>query len=211
MPSIESLSQFPANTGRCIIRFFDPSRDVDQLQKAADNHNVFRYLNNRFPHPYTSKDAEEWTNLQSYEAQRQRIESAKDENVGLSLCIEIDGLVSGCIVYRFGSDLSQRIVTVGYWFAERVWGKGYATECIRWLVDFVAREEPIAVRIEAGAFAPNIGSRRVLEKSGFVLESVQRAAIAKGKDLVYDRAMMVYLLEDHIECGTVRYVGIKEM
>ncbi|KAI8804477.1 acyl-CoA N-acyltransferase [Cladochytrium replicatum] len=205
MPTIESLNQFPAKTDRCVLRFVD-SDDIDQLQKAATNPNVFRYLNNLFPHPYTTKDAEGWTNLNSYESTRQRIQSTSDKLVGLSLCIEIDGQVSGSIGYRFGSDLSQRIVTIGYWLAEPVWGKGYATECVRWLLDFIVREETTAVRIEAGAFAPNHGSRRVLEKSGFVLESIQKCAIAKGKDLVYDKALMVYLLDDRLRKGDVTYV-----
>ncbi|KAI8804621.1 acyl-CoA N-acyltransferase [Cladochytrium replicatum] len=165
MPIILSLNQFPAKTDRCVLRFFDSKTSITSF-----NPNVFRYLNNLFPRPYTTKDIESWTNLNSFETTRQRIESANDKPVGLSLCIEIDGKLSGSIGYRFGSDLSQRIMTVGYWLSEPVWGKGYATECVRWLLDFSVHEEPTSVGIEAGAFATNHGSRRVLEKSGFVLD-----------------------------------------
>ncbi|KAI8801843.1 acyl-CoA N-acyltransferase [Cladochytrium replicatum] len=198
MPRIETLDLFPVKTERCTIRFFDPTKDVEQLQKAADNPLVARYLTNNLPAPYTMEDARIWAELQSYEAVKERFVNGKNRHLP-GLCVEIDGEVCGSIGYGFNADLGHRTITVGYWFAESVWGKGIATECVRWLVDFITKEEPTAIRLEAAVFAPNHGSRRVLEKCGFTCESRSRAAITRGDRLVYDELMMAYIFEDRLK------------
>jgi [ribosomal protein S5]-alanine N-acetyltransferase len=41
------------------IRSFKPS-DKNSLVKYANNYNISKNLRDRFPHPYTEADAEEW-------------------------------------------------------------------------------------------------------------------------------------------------------
>ncbi|MGJ3230661.1 MAG: GNAT family N-acetyltransferase [Oceanicaulis sp.] len=53
----------------------------------------------------------------------------------------------------------------GYWYAPFVWGKGYATEAGRALLDLAIGAG--ARSFHAGYFAHNPASRRVLEKLGF--------------------------------------------
>lgn len=57
-------------------------------------------------------------------------------------------------------------VEVGYFFAPASWGKGYATELTRFCVA-VARQRPGLQVLRAFAHPDNIGSHRVLAKSGF--------------------------------------------
>lgn len=64
-----------------------------------------------------------------------------------------------------------RAVT-GYVFAREAWGKGYATESLRAMVD-VARQTGVE-RLEAICHAEHTPSARVLEKCGFTREEVHR-------------------------------------
>ena len=57
-------------------------------------------------------------------------------------------------------------VEVGYFFAPAAWGKGYATELTLFCVA-VARQRPGLQVLRAFAHPDNIGSQRVLAKSGF--------------------------------------------
>ena len=55
---------------------------------------------------------------------------------------------------------------IGYWIGKPWWGKGFATELGRGLVDFAAQEFG-AGQIIAGHYDDNPASGRVLEKLGF--------------------------------------------
>ncbi|KAI8809889.1 acyl-CoA N-acyltransferase [Cladochytrium replicatum] len=195
MPTLQSLEQFPSRTERCIIRFFNTDRDIDQFQQAADNPRVAQHLV-KLPHPYTREHSVAGLKKRTYDAQRLKVIEAESSNqrVGLSFCIEIDGIVNGTMTYDPETEPPQTI-SIGYWFAESAWGKGYATECVRWLVGFIEREEPWARRVEAGLFKSNTASRRVLEKCGFTFESLKVGAIVKGGS-VFDEIVMARQVND---------------
>lgn len=57
-------------------------------------------------------------------------------------------------------------VEVGYFLHPAVWGRGYATELVRACTDVADRLLDLPVLV-AFAHPDNIGSRRVLEKTGF--------------------------------------------
>lgn len=60
-------------------------------------------------------------------------------------------------------------VEIGYFFAPAAWGKGYATELTRFCLDIAHRRFRLPA-VAAFAHPGNAGSRRVLEKAGFVEE-----------------------------------------
>ena len=64
---------------------------------------------------------------------------------------------------------------IGYWIRTSAAGKGLATEAAGVLVE-LARERLGARRLEIRSDARNAASRRVAEKSGFVLEGIRRQA-----------------------------------
>ncbi|MDD4138319.1 MAG: GNAT family protein, partial [Methanoregula sp.] len=68
---------------------------------------------------------------------------------------------------------------IGYWLSESCRGKGIMTGAVRAVVP-VAFERFDIVRLQAGIFADNPASMRVLEKSGFIREAVHRNAITKN-------------------------------
>ena len=71
-------------------------------------------------------------------------------------------------------------VELGYWIARAHWGKGFATEAGRALID-IARALKLP-RLEASHFIDNPASARVLEKLGFIPTglSVERYSCARG-------------------------------
>jgi RimJ/RimL family protein N-acetyltransferase len=81
---------------------------------------------------------------------------------------EDGGLLGGT---GFGFETSYRAAT-GYVFAKHAWGKGYATEALRAVVD-VARVIGL-IRLYALCHIENPASWRVLEKCGFTREGVLR-------------------------------------
>ncbi|MBW3020412.1 GNAT family N-acetyltransferase [Candidatus Woesearchaeota archaeon] len=60
-----------------------------------------------------------------------------------------------------------------YGFAERYWGKGYATEASAGIIDYMFREVKLN-KITADTDPDNIASQRVLEKLGFTQEGIAR-------------------------------------
>jgi len=56
---------------------------------------------------------------------------------------------------------------IGYLLGESYWGKGYATELLKGLIDFIKHENKI-MRLIAGVATNNIVSSKLLHKLGFL-------------------------------------------
>lgn len=74
------------------------------------------------------------------------------------------GALAGLLVTRAGD--TDEALTVGYLFGTRHWGQGYATELMRGVVGWAARNG--YARLEAGVVRDNAASAAVLTKTGFV-------------------------------------------
>ena len=59
--------------------------------------------------------------------------------------------------------------SVGYFLAEKYWGRGFATEAVK-IMEKICFEELGIVRIEIVMVVPNVASRRVAEKCGYKRE-----------------------------------------
>jgi len=73
------------------------------------------------------------------------------------------------------------VAELGYWLTPSAWGRGYATEAARAVVDMARHALPVR-RIEARHHLDNLPSRRVLEKLGF--REIRREAsfsLAQGR------------------------------
>lgn len=83
---------------------------------------------------------------------------------------------------------------IGYAIARRYWGKGITTEAAKALIHFGFTEMNL-VRIQARCMVENVGSQRVMEKSGMTFEGIIRKGIfAKGKQ--HDLKLYSILLEE---------------
>ncbi|HUP20258.1 MAG TPA: GNAT family protein [Gemmatimonadota bacterium] len=152
--------------------------DAVELVRLANDRAVWRNLGDRFPHPYTPKDAAWW------------LSEGCRSNHQMSLAVELDHGLAGGLGFKFWTDPIFRITSeVGYWLGREHWGRGTMTRALCAAVPW-ALERYDLVRIEAGVFETNPASGRVLEKAGFRLEArLERSVIKDG--VVLDRLLYV--------------------
>jgi len=156
-----------ARTERLLLR---PgwAEDAPALARAIADEQVVRNLATA-PWPYGVEDAEAFLAaprdpaMPSFLIMERRTEGAPR-------------IVGSCGLGRRPSGA----VELGYWIARAHWGKGFATEAGRALID-IARTLKLP-RLEASHFLDNPASARVLEKLGFVPTglSVERYSCARG-------------------------------
>ncbi len=82
---------------------------------------------------------------------------------------EINSIVGVASLFNINWDHSN--AEIGFWIGKRYWNRGLMTEAVKLILRFGFHEIRLH-RIYAGLFEKNIGSRRVLEKTGFKLEGV---------------------------------------
>jgi RimJ/RimL family protein N-acetyltransferase len=160
--------------GLCRVR---PWRrdDLEPLVRHANNRNIWLQLRDRFPHPYTRAAAEAW------------VRHAATEYPQTSFAIDVDGEAAGGIGLVLQSDVERVSAEVGYWLGDSLWGRGIATAALRAFSAYAFGAYDVT-RLYALPFARNVGSRRVLEKSGYVLEAILRdSAIKEGE--ILDQAL----------------------
>jgi RimJ/RimL family protein N-acetyltransferase len=93
-------------------------------------------------------------------------------------------LADGRVVGNLGSWVQSGHREVGYWIGRDHWGRGIATQAL------TAFLEEVSVRpLFAHVAAHNLGSIRVLEKCGFVLDRRERGASIRGSGDVDELVM----------------------
>lgn len=87
----------------------------------------------------------------------------------LAICLEGTGVLLGTllIVYTPAADINYEI---GFSFGKSHWGKGYATEAVKMVLDELSSHE--INQVVAYCKEGNQGSMRVLEKCGFVWQGI---------------------------------------
>ncbi len=141
------------------------------------NHVDRTYLTNRMPHPYTQDDAEWYLN---------RI-AGHDGTDGLWRAIVVDGIVCGNISIEQKADVFACDCEIGYTLLDEYKGQGVMTEAVRKMCALAFQKLKV-IRITGLADAPNLASRRVLEKNGFAFEGLMKNAVCKDgniRDLVF--------------------------
>lgn len=152
-----------------VLRPWRPG-DEEAVVRHANNRAVWLNLADRFPHPYTRSDAEWWIR-----------ENGSIERLGFA--IEIDGEPAGGIGCVQKDDVYSGTGELGYWLGETFWGRGIVSEAVSLFVPYLFDHTEL-IRIEAGVFAHNKASARVLEKNGFECEGRLKAAVIKDGELL---------------------------
>ncbi|MBR2108725.1 MAG: GNAT family N-acetyltransferase [Ruminococcus sp.] len=115
------------------------------------------------------------------------INSYKDDEV-YSWAIEYENELIGTIGAYDGAE-DREFIEVGVSVASKYWGKGFATEAVKTVTAYLVNTG--YKTIKAWCAYDNIGSRRVLEKSGYVLKSTDENALnIDGR--IYDRLNFEY-------------------
>ena len=145
--------------------------DAESIAYHGNNVAIYNNMRDRFPHPYTLEDANNW------------IAKNLEPSNNIILAIEVDGTAIGSIAILPQEDISRLTAEIGYWVGEEHWGKGIATEAVTAIVDY-AFENTDLVRIYGIVFHPNKASAAVLENAGFRFEGTQRNAIYKNGEIL---------------------------
>lgn len=147
--------------------------DKTALAENLNNMNVLNNLRDGLPYPYTEDDAEDFI----------RAMLSADKDKSFAFAITINGKVIGSIGVFRQDNIHYRTAEMGYYMGEKYWGRGYMTEAVKLVCDFVFENTDI-IRIFAEPFAYNSASCRVLEKAGFIFEGVLRSNAYKNGNIV---------------------------
>ena len=127
----------------------------------------------RIPHPYRLADAETWIGGAN----------AEPDTRTYLITLSDDTIIGSC---SLGID-DGPVADIGYWLGTRHWGKGYATEAVRALIDHAFTELDYKA-LHSSVRVTNPDSRRVLEKCGFQWTGVGLCRVrALGSSVPVDR------------------------
>ena len=157
-------------TGRLVLR--QPTlADVKAIAAIVGDARVSINLQ-RVPHPYSQDDAIHFvSNVANAGGMTSFLIEHKDQAVGLA-----------SLTWR-----QSDVPDLGYCLGIDHWGKGFATEAARAVIDFAFEEFSIE-EIRSGARVLNPASRHVLEKCGFQWTGVElHRFLALGSSTPVDR------------------------
>ena len=145
-------------TARLVLRA--PRRsDVKAIASFANDRRIAANTA-RIPHPYGIEDAEQFI-------------AAVNKREG-EACFVI--MLECAPIGVCSVDLREDGPEVGYWLGVPYWGRGFATEAVRALIDHAFGDLEHETLI-SGARVTNPASRRVLEKCGFQWTGVRLSRI----------------------------------
>lgn len=151
-------------TERLLLRRFRDA-DAQNLFELDNDSEVMRYINGGTPTAFEVIRNELLPSFVRYDKRFQQVgfwaiesKAAQDELASAFL---------GWVSLRVADD-EPREAQLGYRLHKVAWGKGYATEAARALIDAGFEHLPIE-RIIATTYEENVASRRVMEKVGMSL------------------------------------------
>ena len=160
-PGHDSLQEIEDTLREACTPVLETERLVLRAPRLEDANAVAALANDRriaentarIPHPYRVADAREWIGVANMQAGERDLRDRRSRTAAV---------IGAC-----GLDAARRdLPEIGYWLGVPYWGRGYATEAVRALIDH-AFDELGHDALVAGARVSNPASRRVLEKCGF--------------------------------------------
>lgn len=166
-------------TQRLIIRPMHP-QDSHSTAQHANNPNVSKYMSLAFPSPYTLDSANTWINMNL-------VKPRQDDFV---ICEkQSPERVIGGIGLKPGADVMAHTAEIGFWIGESHWGKGFTTEALAAMTEWVFKEREVdgikTTRLWGGVFSGNEGSMRCFAKCGYPPEGVLKGHVVKHGQ-IYD-------------------------
>ena len=165
----------------CTVRSWE-WRDRDAIVRHANNRKVSINLRDRFPYPYTVRDARNWLDV------------VVDQRPETNFAIDVGGEVAGGIGFTPQYDVARRSAEIGYWLGEQFWGRGIATEALVAVTEYAFATFDLC-RLYAHVFDWNGASARVLEKAGYVFEGRLKKSVTKDGQTI-DQLMYAMIREN---------------
>ena len=135
-------------TDRLILKKPKSKQDILSIVSQIGDWEVVKWLA-MVPYPYTYNDCESYLK--------------ESNNNELALNIFLDNQLIGGVGLHLHND---NYYELGYWLGKDYWGKGYATESSKYLLEY-ALGKLDSPKIKSGYFIDNIPSGNVLKKLGF--------------------------------------------
>ena len=149
-------------TDRLRLRPYEMS-DAPEIRRLAGDRRVAQPTA-AIPHPYPEGAAEAWIS-----AHPDLFASKKGVSYAVTLAATAQ-LVGTVSLLDVAAQHSR--AEVGYWVGVEHWGRGYCTEALALLLSFGEGHFRVS-RFVGRCLATNLGSARVLAKSGFIPEGRQ--------------------------------------
>jgi ribosomal-protein-alanine N-acetyltransferase len=141
---------------------------IKDIAKRANNKKIADNLRDGFVFPYTEKEAKKYISSCML----------SNENI-ICRAVIVNNEAIGSIGITLKNDIYRKSAELGYWLAEEYWRKGIMTEAVKMICNEAFKKYDIC-RIFAEPLSENKGSRRVLEKAGFVLEGILKKSVYKN-------------------------------
>ncbi len=163
-------------TGRLVLRRYRPEDAAALYRNLGSDPAMYQYSG---WNPYATLEM-------AQETVNRFIESYRDEHT-YSWVIDVDDVIFGTIgAYDYEDDR----IEVGFSIIRACWGRGYATEALKAVLEYLTENEGISC-VTAWCAAENVGSRRVLEKSGMKLVRAAHDDLVVGEKR-YERLVFEY-------------------
>ena len=143
------------HTDRLILRKAISEQEKISLVSQIGDWEVVKWLANA-PYPYTDDDLEDYLLI-------------SDSNQ-----FDLNIFLNNKLIGRVGLTLDgDNYYDLGYWIGKDYWGKGYATESSKKLLEYVLDKLDLP-KIKSGYFVGNFVSGNVLKKLGFKEVGVEK-------------------------------------
>jgi [ribosomal protein S5]-alanine N-acetyltransferase len=161
------VSRPTLTTERLVLRPFAVEDAAEVTRLVSDRRIADTTLN--IPHPYDEGMAEAWIGTHADVAER-------DEGLTLAVTEKAGRTLIGAV--GLSITRAHRRGELGYWVAVEEWGRGYATEASRAMLDYAFGPLDLS-RVVAHCLTRNAGSWRVMEKLGMQREGRLREHVVK--------------------------------
>ena len=153
------------HTDRLILRKAISGQEKISLVSQVGYWEVVKWLAN-VPYPYTYDDLEDYLLI-------------SDSNQ-----FDLNIFLGNQLIGRVGLTLDgDNYYDLGYWIGKDYWGKGYATESSKKLLEYVL-DKLDSPKIKSGYFVDNFSSWNVLKKLGFKEVRVEkRYSVSNKKEM----------------------------
>jgi [ribosomal protein S5]-alanine N-acetyltransferase len=167
IPVVFDATNRTITTNRLLLRLFQES-DAPAVARLCNNYNLYKSTLN-LPYPYSIEDALGWmaAHQEHFDTDRLYEFAVTDRESG-----ELYGAVALSNIQKYSNG------EIAYWIGEEYWGKGYATEAARAVVDF-AFEVKGYHKVYARYFKSNPASGKVMQKLGMKQEGILLEQVKK--------------------------------
>jgi len=165
-------------------------KDATSIIENINNINISKWLL-VVPYPYKKKDALFWIKSSQKKAKEK---PKKDYPFGIELK-ETRKIIGGIGLHKV--DKYHGKADLGYWLGQKYWRKGYGSEALEKLIDLAFNKLKLR-KLEAGVFAGNPSSGKLLEKYGFKQEGYKRKTLrCKADGKIKDEYLYGLLKEEY--------------